>query len=257
MTNGDASETVSRRGFLTAVTGAAATAGAGAAAAEGDGATTTTAGAATTTQGGTTTDGGTTSAPTTTTGGDGTTTAGEGTTTGGDGTTTAGEGTTTGGDGTTTGSGGGGAAAGPTEEVIVGPGGSLVFEPADLTITPGTTVNFVWESDNHNVVPESIPDGAEWSGTEGAPSATYNTGYEYSHTFETKGEYAYFCQPHKGAGMEATITVEEASAGAAGGPPAFPDSALTFGVTSIGVMLSTLALAYFFIKYGGDYETPE
>jgi plastocyanin len=236
MTNGDASETVSRRGFLTAVTGAAATAGATGAAAEGDGATTTTAGGATTTQGGTTT------AP-------GTTTGGEGTTTGADGTTTGGEGTTT------SGSDGG---AGPTEEVVVGPGGSLVFEPDDLTITPGTTVNFVWDSDNHNVVPESIPDDATWEGTPGAPSKTYNTGYEYSYTFEVEGEYEYFCQPHKGAGMVASITVEQASAGGgAGGPPPFPDSALTFGVTSIGVMLSTLALAYFFVKYGGDYETPE
>jgi plastocyanin len=144
------------------------------------------------------------------------------------------------------------AAAGGTEEVVVGPGGSLVYEPADLEITPGTTVNFVWDSDNHNIVVDSQPDGAEWEGTPG--SDTYDTGYEYSHTFETEGEYAYYCQPHLSAGMEASITVSADAGGGGAGRPTLPDSALTMGVTTIGVMASTLALAFFFLKYGGDYE---
>jgi plastocyanin len=181
-----------------------------------------------------------------------TTTSGDG----GGGTTTA-AGTTGTGTGTTNGtaSGGGGAAAGPTEEVVVGPGGQLVFQPADLTIAPGTTVNFVWDSDNHNVVPESIPDGATWEGTEGAPSKTYNTGYEYSHTFNTVGTYEYFCQPHKGAGMVGSITVQEGGA-AAGAKELDPEHmgvpflAHYVGIATILGIIASLVFAFYLLKYG-------
>jgi plastocyanin len=50
--------------------------------------------------------------------------------------------------------------AGETVTVAVGPGGALVYEPgtdAPLEVLPGTTVEFVWESDNHNIVVESQP----------------------------------------------------------------------------------------------------
>jgi plastocyanin len=154
-------------------------------------------------------------------------------------------------EGTSSGSGSGG---GATKEVLVGPGGNLVFEPADLEITPGTTVKFVWESDNHNVVVDSQPDGANWEGTAGGEGQTYNTGHEYSHTFDTEGTYEYYCAPHLSAGMEGSITVSADAGGGGPSRPTLPDSALTMGVTTIGVMASTLALAFFFLKYGGDYE---
>ena len=151
------------------------------------------------------------------------------------------------------GGGGGGAGSGQTKEVVVGPGGSLTFEPAELEILPGTTVNFVWESDNHNIVVESQPDGASWEGTPGSETKTYDTGYTYSHTFQTEGSYAYFCQPHKQAGMEASIEVS-ADAGGGGGDtgPAVPNSAKTLGVATVFAMMATLTLAFFFLKYGGD-----
>jgi len=155
---------------------------------------------------------------------------------------------------TTTGEGGGG---GATEEVVVGPGGELVFEPADLEIAVGTTVNFVWESDNHNVVVDGQPEDATWEGTEGDASVTYDTGHEYSHTFETTGEYDYFCQPHVGAGMEASISVVESLEPAGSSGPVLPESAKTLGVAATAAMLSVLSLAYFFMRYGGDFETPE
>ncbi|MFC4449713.1 plastocyanin/azurin family copper-binding protein [Halorussus aquaticus] len=153
---------------------------------------------------------------------------------------------------TTSGGGGGG-----TEEVVVGPGGSLVFEPAELTIAPGTTVKWVWESDNHNVVPESQPDGANWEGTDGGASKTYNTGHEYSHTFETTGTYEYFCQPHKTAGMVGTITVQEGGEQTGSSGPAIPSSAKTLGIATTAALVFTLGLAYFFMKYGGDYGQAE
>ncbi len=150
-----------------------------------------------------------------------------------------------------------GGASGATEEVLVGPGGNLVFEPADLEITPGTTVNFVWESDNHNIVVENQPEDAGWEGTPGGAGDIYNTGYEYSHTFEVEGDYEYYCDPHLSAGMEASITVSSDAGGGGAGRPQLPNSALTLGVATIGVMASTLALAFFFLKYGGDYEAVE
>ncbi|WP_435179441.1 plastocyanin/azurin family copper-binding protein [Halorussus sp. AFM4] len=147
----------------------------------------------------------------------------------------------------------GGGGGGATKEVAVGPGGSLVYEPAEITIAPGTTVKWVWESDNHNIVVESQPDGANWQGTPGAPSKTYNTGYEYSHTFETLGTYEYFCQPHKTAGMVGTVVVQEGGAQTGGGGPAIPSSAKTLGIATTAALVFTLGLAYFFMKYGGDY----
>ncbi|MFC4549421.1 MULTISPECIES: plastocyanin/azurin family copper-binding protein [Halorussus] len=146
-------------------------------------------------------------------------------------------------------SGGGGG----TKTVVVGPGGSLKFEPADLTIAPGTTVKWTWESDNHNVVPESVPDGASWEGTKGAPSKTYNTGHTYTHTFDSTGTYEYFCQPHKTAGMTGSITVQEGGASSGSSQPAIPSSAKTLGIATTTALVFTLGLAYFFLKYGGDY----
>ncbi|MFC4549774.1 MULTISPECIES: plastocyanin/azurin family copper-binding protein [Halorussus] len=93
--------------------------------------------------------------------------------------------------------------------VKVGPGGGLTFEPAELTVTSGTTVEWVWESDSHNVVVESQPEGANWEGTPGPSSKMYDQGYEYTHTFDVPGTYEFFCQAHKAAGMRGTITVTE------------------------------------------------
>ena len=152
---------------------------------------------------------------------------------------------------------GGGGGGGATEEVIVGPGGSLVYEPADLEIAVGTTVNFVWESDNHNIVVENQPDDANWEGTEGPASKTYDTGHEYSFTFNTTGDYDYFCQPHVGAGMEASISVVESLAPEGPTGPVLPESAKTLAVAGTAAMLSVLSMAYFFMRYGGDFETPE
>ncbi|PSP57281.1 halocyanin [Halobacteriales archaeon QH_7_66_36] len=146
--------------------------------------------------------------------------------------------------------------SGQTEEVVVGPGGSLVFEAENLQILQGTTVDFVWDSNGHNIVVESQPEGANWEGTEGGAGDLYDEGHEYSHTFETLGTYEYFCAPHKGAGMVGNIeVVEEISTPApASGPPEIPDSAKTLGIAATIGMGSTLGLAYFLMRFGGDYD---
>jgi len=130
------------------------------------------------------------------------------------------------------------------------------FDPAELYVAPGTTVTWEWEGDGHNVVVDSQPDEANWEGHE----PIENSGFTHEHTFETLGEYAYYCAPHQSLGMEGTVIVNEAGqepGGGGGGGPSLPDSALTMGVATMAAMVSTLALAFFFIKYGGDYETPE
>ena len=159
----------------------------------------------------------------------------------------------------TTQSGDSGGGGGGSETVDVGPGGNYTFVPGTdepLTIAPGTTVEFVWQSDNHNIVVDSQPDGANWGGHE----PIENTGFTYTHTFDTVGTYEYFCQPHQALGMSATIEVQEGGAQEqASGPvePPIPESAKTLGIATIGGMTATLGFAYFFMKYGGDYETPE
>jgi plastocyanin len=148
-------------------------------------------------------------------------------------------------------------ADGGTTTVTVGPGGSLVYEPGTdeaLQVTPGTTVEFVWESDNHNVVVENQPEGAGWAGHE----PIENTGFSFSTTFETLGTYEYYCDPHRTAGMVGTIeVVEEIETEVPANVPQVPDTAKTLGVATTFAMVATLGLAFFFMKYGGDYELDE
>jgi len=93
----------------------------------------------------------------------------------------------------------------PDRTIAVGPGGSLRFDPAEVTVSTGATVEWVWESDFHTVTVESQPEGANWNGT---GEETHDEGYTHVHTFSTAGTYEYFCQPHRSQGMVGTLTVE-------------------------------------------------
>lgn len=139
----------------------------------------------------------------------------------------------------------------------------FAFEPGtenSLEIPPGTTVKFEWVTDSHNIVVENQPADSDWEGHEDIE----NSGFSLEHTFEVPGEYEIYCLPHRAQGMEATIVVDEEAelpggddGGGGGGGPTIPDSAKTIGVASFVAMVSTLGLAFFFMKYGGDYRTPE
>lgn len=110
---------------------------------------------------------------------------------------------------------GGGNDMADATQVAVGPDGSLVFDPDEVTVSTGDTVEWAFESAGHNVVadPElsdevSIPDGAEaFASVEGAYD-TNDVDETYSYTFDTAGEYVYVCVPHQGQGMIATVVVE-------------------------------------------------
>jgi Plastocyanin len=91
--------------------------------------------------------------------------------------------------------------------VVVGEGGTQ-YEPEEFRLAVGGTVEWVWEGNGHNVIPTEQPDGANWEGTAGSNSRTYDTGHEYTRTFDVAGEYAYRCFIHGNFGMVGSFTVE-------------------------------------------------
>jgi plastocyanin len=99
------------------------------------------------------------------------------------------------------------------ETVVVGPGGSLSFDPAELSVDAGATITWEWDSDGHTVTPTDIPDGSDWEGT---GSETHDGGYTHTHTFETEGVFDYVCEPHQGSGMVGTIEVGDVSGSGSG-----------------------------------------
>lgn len=101
-------------------------------------------------------------------------------------------------------------ADGPTATVDVGPGGRLAFEPSGdrpLVVAAGTTVEFVWGSDVHNVVVDDRPSDGDWEGSPGDSDDVYDKGYAFSHAFEVPGIYDFHCEPHETLGMTGTIVV--------------------------------------------------
>jgi plastocyanin len=94
------------------------------------------------------------------------------------------------------------------QTVAVGPG-TFSFDPGGFEVAVGETVRWVWESSNHNVVADATPAGSTWTGTEGGASRTFDSGYTYEYTFETPGEYDYYCSVHRANGMTGSFTVVE------------------------------------------------
>lgn len=146
----------------------------------------------------------------------------------------------------------------------------LVFDPAEISIEPGDTV--VWEnvgSIGHTVTAyeDDIPEEAayfasggfdsEQAARDAYPEGDIGGGDSYEHTFEVEGTYGYFCIPHEGAGMLGTVNVGTGggtpTSGGGGLVPQVPESAQTLVIGALVAGLSVLGLAYFFMKYGGDY----
>ena len=90
-----------------------------------------------------------------------------------------------------------------TFQVQVGPGGSLTFSPANVSIQVGDTVQWNWADNGHSPT----------SGTPGNPDGLWdsgirNTGATFSQTFNTVGSFPYFCSPHGACcGMIGMVTV--------------------------------------------------
>src|SRR6056297_1284099 len=126
--------------------------------------------------------------------------------------------------------------------------GPYGFGPAAVRVDPGATVNFEWVSNTHNVVVESQPDDADWSGDE----EINNEGYSYSNTFETPGVYTYYCQPHLSVGMKGAIVVGAAPGGGGDGGPTGQRATLgstlwtsAFAGSVLLAMLAPIAASYY------------
>jgi plastocyanin len=108
------------------------------------------------------------------------------------------------------------------------------FDPANITVEPGTTVTWVQSGNNPHTT--TSYDGLWDSGMiEGGSGGTF------SFTFEEPGTYDYFCIPHEDLGMVGSVTVTGGTATASptgtvlsdtGGPP----------VSSLFALAATLAL---------------
>jgi plastocyanin len=98
-------------------------------------------------------------------------------------------------------------APGPVTVQVLGGGstGANRFDPTEITVTVGTTVNWQWADGaiGHNVVPN---DGAT-----PAPSGPLEDGpTTYHYTFNTVGTFRYHCQAHGdtlGNGMSGIVNV--------------------------------------------------
>lgn len=93
-----------------------------------------------------------------------------------------------------------------TVTVAVGTGTTgLEFDPAEIQVSPGTTVIWEWTGvgGGHNVVSS---DGNTFASHE-HPETTAEEGYQFEQTFDEVGSYDYECTIH--VAMEGTVTVVE------------------------------------------------
>lgn len=107
-------------------------------------------------------------------------------------------------------------AAAETHQIKLGSDkGMLVFDPAKLTIKPGDTVEWV----NNKVPPHNVVFDAANNPAKNADLAKglshkqllMTPGQSVKSTFPedaAAGDYTYYCEPHRGAGMVGKITVE-------------------------------------------------
>jgi len=100
-------------------------------------------------------------------------------------------------------------ASADTFEVKMGAdNGMLKFEPSALTIHKGDTVKWVNNKlSPHNVVFDSTKTPVDVA-TISHKALVFAPGESFSTTFDQAGTYSYYCEPHRGAGMVATVTVE-------------------------------------------------
>ena len=107
------------------------------------------------------------------------------------------------------------AAAGPAianaADVKLGSdGGQLVFVPDEVTIKAGDSVTWLGNKGMpHNVVfdEEGVPSGVDAEAIS-MDDQLGDEGATYSKKFDVAGKYDYFCEPHRGAGMNAVLIVE-------------------------------------------------
>ena len=121
-----------------------------------------------------------------------------------------------------------GAAVSATKTVAVGPGGSLTFSPATVTIDVGDTVEWQWMSGPHTTTRQDAPE--TWD------SGVQSGSHTFSHTFTHSGAFPYVCTIHESLGMTGTVRVRSTSS-----TTTVPASGTT--TTSIPLVLSCDTIA--------------
>ena len=86
-------------------------------------------------------------------------------------------------------------------DVKMGSNMNLVFDPSEITINAGDTITFVNDSlPPHNVIVEDHPEISH-DGLAFVPGETIEV------TFPESGDFNFWCEPHKGAGMTGVVHV--------------------------------------------------
>jgi plastocyanin len=117
------------------------------------------------------------------------------------------------------------------------------FDPAQITVEPGTTVTWVQSGNNPHTT--TSYDGLWDSGL--LPGGS---GQTFSFTFEEPGTYDYFCIPHEDLGMVGTVTVTDGATASptattladTGGPP-ITSLLITLAATLVLAVSGVTALA--------------
>jgi plastocyanin len=99
------------------------------------------------------------------------------------------------------------AAAAADQTITVGPG--ISFSPSTVSISTGETVTWTWAAAS---LPHSTTSDAT-TGPEVWDSGVQTTG-SFAHTFNTPGNYAFYCQVHSFAGGTAMNGVVQVAAAA-------------------------------------------
>jgi plastocyanin len=89
-------------------------------------------------------------------------------------------------------------------------GGQLVFVPDEVTIKAGESVTWLGNKGMpHNVVfdEENVPDGTALDKINHEDMVN-EEGEKVTSKFDKPGTYAYYCEPHRGAGMQGTVVVK-------------------------------------------------
>jgi plastocyanin len=81
------------------------------------------------------------------------------------------------------------------------------FEPANITVEPGTTVTWVQSGNNPHTT-------TSYDGLWDSGMIEPGSGGSFSFTFDEPGTFDYFCIPHESLGMLGTVTVSGGSASA-------------------------------------------
>ncbi len=106
----------------------------------------------------------------------------------------------------------------PEADIVAGPDGDDRFDPPQLTVSPGETVEWGFASSGHNVScrPEDsstiqLPDGANPFASfdpDASPFSSYVAqGETFSERLDRAGRYVYVCVPHVNRGMIGSIEV--------------------------------------------------